>query len=116
MDSKHFPNFGDAEWTPRFKRAGWNLLIDPRSRVFCQPNAEFQRIRNLSLAQMANVLLLNLGHPNNLRRRFYANWYGGPSRLKGVAAFTTFLARIPFGSSNESTTAEPERPLADLFS
>src|SRR5437773_318747 len=48
MDSKHFPNFGDAEYTPRLKRASWQLLIDPRARVFCQPNSVPPRVRDKS--------------------------------------------------------------------
>ncbi|QYO62160.1 16S rRNA (guanine(966)-N(2))-methyltransferase RsmD [Leptolyngbya sp. 7M] len=38
MRSDRYPNFGDAEYTPRLKRNGWRLLIDPGSKVYCQPN------------------------------------------------------------------------------
>ena len=49
MDAKHFPNFGDAEFTPRLRRKGWRLLIEPRARVFCQPNDLPPRVRNKNL-------------------------------------------------------------------
>lgn len=118
MDSTHFPNFGDAEYTPRLKKNGWNLLIDPRARVFCQPNREFPRIRSLPIKEIANALVFNLKDPRNLRWRFYSHWYSAPNRLAAVAAFTSFVARIPFGRSNESsrwTEPQKEPPLADKF-
>ena len=117
MDSKHFPNFGDAEYTPRLKRKGWNLLIDPRARVFCQPNREFQRIRSLSFTKMVNALLIDLKSAHNLRWRFFSHWYTAPNRFAALAAFTSFLVRIPFGRSNENTNlteAQAERPLAEM--
>ncbi len=118
MDSRHFPNFGDAEYTPRLKRKGWDLLIDPRARVFCQPNTEFQRMRTLPLAKIAKALLFDLKDPHNLRWRFFSHWYTAPNRVAALAAFTSFLARMPFRASNESVGSngsEPERPLKDLF-
>jgi GT2 family glycosyltransferase len=118
MDSKHFPNFGDAEYTPRLRKKGWTLLIDPRSRVFCQPNTQFQRLRSLPLSKMVSVLFFDLKSAHNLRWRFFSHWYSAPNRLKAIAAFSSFLVQVPFGRSNESsslTSAEAEPKLADLF-
>ena len=115
MDSRHFPNFGDAEYTPRLKHHGWRLLIDPRARVFCQPNTEFPRIRTRSFGRIVKALLLDLKDPYNLRWRFFSHWYTAPNRLAAVAAFTSFLVRMPFRRSNESYQAPAEKPLADLF-
>ncbi len=33
MNSERYPNFGDAEYTPRLRKKGWKLLIEPRARV-----------------------------------------------------------------------------------
>lgn len=118
MDSKRFPNFGDAEYTPRLRKKGWRLLIEPKARVFCQPNTQFKRVRKLGPLNMINALAIDLKHPHNLRRRFYAHWLGAPNRLAGVAAFIVFLARIPFGRNAETSQwneSQPEPPLSEEF-
>jgi GT2 family glycosyltransferase len=111
MDSGRFPNFGDAEYTPRLKKAGWKLLIDPRARVFCQPNTPPKSIGSAPLKEKVRMLVTDLGHPHNLRRRFYAGYYGAPNRLEGIASFFVFLARAAAGTSPESANdpsgAEP---------
>jgi GT2 family glycosyltransferase len=91
MDSKHFPNFGDAEYTPRLKRNGWDLIIEPRSRVFCQPNTTPPRVRDKSLKALFFDLFIDLKNNHSLRRRFYGYVVGGPTKLKGVIAFACFL-------------------------
>lgn len=117
MDSKRFPNFGDAEYTPRLKKRGWKLLIDPRARVFCQPNALPARVREMGVGKRVRNLIIDLGHPHNLRRRFYAGLYGAPNRIEGVLAFFVFLLRAATGTSPESERARStgERPLAEIF-
>lgn len=94
MNSKRYPNFGDAEYTPRLKRKGWKLLIDPRARVFCQPNTVPKRVNSMTLREKIDALILNLGHPQNLRRRFYANWDGAPTKFKGLLGYLNFFVRI----------------------
>jgi len=118
MNSNRYPNFGDAEYTPRLKRAGWNLLIDPRARVFCQPNNLPQRVRTKGLKNLYNDLFADLGNIHNLRRRLYANLDSAPTKLHGLAGFVAFMVRAAFGKSSESTKwgqfpAEP--PLKDTF-
>ncbi len=114
MNSKRYPNFGDAEFTPRLKRKGWRLIIDPRARVFCQPNAIPPRVRKMGWRKLFNTLFLDLGNPHNLRRRFYANWDGAPSRLLGVIGYFFFLGRAALGVNYEAEPA-PEPPLAETF-
>lgn len=97
MDSRRYPNFGDAEFTPRLKRRGWKLLIDPRARVFCQPNTPPLRIRNMTLKKMFSALILDLGNNHNLRRRLFENLAGAPTKFDGVVAFWAFLVRAVFG-------------------
>jgi len=94
MNSKRYPNFGDAEYTPRLKRGGWRLLIDPRARVFCQPNTISKRISSMNLKEKFNALFLNLGHGQNLRRHFYHYIDSAPSKLQGFIGFITFFVRI----------------------
>jgi GT2 family glycosyltransferase len=118
MDSKRFPNFGDAEYTPRLKRNGWKLIIDPRARVFCQPNTIPPRVGKMSLRQKLNALFVDLGNIHNLRRRFYFYWYSAPSKLEALAAFVTFFVRYAIGKNLEGKYGETqiEEPLAVTYS
>lgn len=117
MDSKRYPNFGDAEYTPRLKRNGWKLLIEPRARVFCQPNNLPAKITGMSARQKLDALFFNLGHIHNLRRRFYANWDGAPTKLQGLAAFTVFFIRLFLRKNAEGNWAfkQTEKPLAEIY-
>ena len=78
MDSKRYPNYGDAEYTPRLRKRGWDLIIEPRSRVFCQPNDLPAKVSKMSVRQKINALIVDDGHPQNLRRRFRSLWDGAP--------------------------------------
>jgi glycosyltransferase involved in cell wall biosynthesis len=94
MDSRRFPNFGDAEYTPRMRRRNWQLLIEPRARVFVQPNDVPPSIRQLGLKRGYKVLISDMGHVHNLRRKFFTNLAGAPSRVQGVASYIAFLAHF----------------------
>jgi GT2 family glycosyltransferase len=114
MNSRRYPNFGDAEYTPRLKRAGWKLLIDPRARVFCQPNTVPASARKKSFRQMFNVLFVDLKNVNSLRRRWYAYMDTAPSKPSGAAAFCIFIVRAFFRVNPESpafSERNPEIPL-----
>lgn len=118
MNPKRYPNFGDAEYTPRLRKAGWNLIIDPRSRVFCQPNTPPGRIRSLGLAKLVNALFIDLKSFQSLRRRFYAYIDTAPTRLHGLVAFFVFLARAASGYNAETDgwgKANSEEPLSTTF-
>jgi hypothetical protein len=117
MNSRRYPNFGDAEYTPRLRRSGWRLLIEPRARVFCQPNTIPVRLRKRSLRKIFEALFLDLAHPYNLRRRFFAYLEGAPSKLAGVVGFCIFFARLPLGRNAEGewATRQVERPLSELY-
>ncbi|MEQ1764147.1 MAG: glycosyltransferase family 2 protein [Pyrinomonadaceae bacterium] len=117
MDSRRFPNFGDAEFTPRLKSAGYRLIVDPRSRVFCQPNATPGRLRDKNLLQLVKDLVLDRRHPSNLTRIFLSHVVGGPSVVKGVAAWLVFVgntARNAF-RSDPANKERPEPPLSEVF-
>lgn len=118
MDSSRYPNFGDAEYTRRMQKRGWQLLIDPRARVFCQPNMLPPRIRYLGIRKIVNALFFDLGNIYNLRRRFYATLDGAPSRLQGVMAYFVFFCRLALGRNTESASwmeNQTEVPLAEYF-
>jgi GT2 family glycosyltransferase len=118
MNSEKFPNFGDAEYTPRLKKNGWKLLIDPRARVFVQPNTVPASFRKMKLKEKINILFFDLKRPQSFRRRFYAYWYGAPSRIQGLIAFFIFFIRVLFGRNIEGEWAlrQNEKPLAEVFS
>lgn len=108
MNSKRYPNFGDAEYTPRMQRNNWQLLIEPKARVFCQPNDVPARIRKLGLKKGYKVLISDLGHVHNLRRRFYATMDGAPSRTQGMAAYSVFLFRLFMQVIKEDSGSDKE--------
>ncbi len=94
MDSKRYPNFGDAEYTPRLRKKGWTLLIEPRARVFCQPNAIPKRITSMSLKEKLDALFVNLGHTQNLRRRLFTHLDSAPTKLHGLSGFVIFFIKL----------------------
>ena len=117
MNSLRHPNFGDAEFTPRLRKRGWNLLIEPRARVFCQPNTIPPRVRRMSAREKFSALFGDLRNGHNLRRRFYVYWDGAPSRSQAVAAFCIFFIRAAMGRNLEGQWAQlqEEAPLSATF-
>lgn len=117
MDEVRLPQFGDAEFTPRMKKAGWRLAVDPRARVFCQPNEPPKRLRSQNPRQVFEALLTNPYSAHSLRRRLNANLFGGPTKLAGAAAFMIFMIRWFLGRSLEGDFGLKleERPLAETF-
>lgn len=117
MDAKRFPNFGDAEFTPRLRKAGWRLVIDPRAVVRCLPNTPPASPRAMSWTTRLRTLLVDRGHPQNIRRRFSAFWHGAPTPLQGVVAFVMFFARWAVGRNIEGdwAVAQQEPPLRETF-
>ncbi|MEJ7623121.1 MAG: glycosyltransferase family 2 protein [Pyrinomonadaceae bacterium] len=118
MDSNRYPNFGDAEFTPRLRRVGYQLLIDPRARVFCQPNSTPVRVRAKTIKGLITDLIVDLRSVQNLRRRFYASVDGAPTRLRGIVAFLVFLGRAVIGNSAETRIwgdAPEEPPLSKTY-
>lgn len=117
MNSKRYPNFGDAEYTPRLRKKGWQLLIEPRARVFCQPNNIPAKVKKMSAREKFDALFINLGHIHNLRRRFYSNWDGAPNKIKGTTAFFVFFIRLLLKKNVEGdwVTKQQEKPLSEIF-
>lgn len=117
MDEKHLVQYGDAEYTPRMRRRGWRLLIEPRARVFCKPNDPTPRIRQMSFRKKLSAIFTHSGNPHSLYRRFYMTMGGAPDRVSGLAALLVFAVRAIAGKSLESSWAlsRPEPPLTEVF-
>ncbi len=95
MNVKKFPyGLGDIEYTPRMRRAGWKLLIDPRARVWCQPNNVPAPHIKLGPKKLLNALFVDYEHQFNLQRQFEMRWLSAPSRAKAVTAFGIMLVRL----------------------
>lgn len=117
MDEVRLPQFGDAEYTPRMRRNGRKLLVEPRARVFCKPNDETSGFRHLSLRKKLSEMLLRSTGPYSLKRRIYSNLGSAPSRLQGLLAVPVFYVRVLLGINSEGKWGEkqPEKPLRETF-
>ncbi|QQS33114.1 MAG: glycosyltransferase family 2 protein [Acidobacteriota bacterium] len=117
MDSKRFPQYGDAEYTPRLRKLGWKLLVEPRARVFCKPNDPPSGFRNLPLTEKFRRLFSDPFGPYSLRRRFNATMAVAPNKVEGLAAVVIFGIRVILGISQESRWAasQPEPPLSEIY-
>lgn len=117
MNEKRFPHFGDAEYTPRMKRNGWRLLIEPRAKIFCQPNVSPPRLREMNYKKMFHTLFVDKINGHSFRKRLYANIDGAPNRAQGVSAFFIFYIRLFLGRNAEGNWAgsQIEKPLSETF-
>ncbi len=117
MDEKRLPQFGDAEYTPRMRKRGWRLLVEPRARVFCKPNEIVAGFRKLSLTKQIDHLFLNRTSPYSIRRRIYGSLGGAPNLLQGMFALPVFIGRILIGRSQESSWSltRKEPPLSQTY-
>ncbi|MBA3352838.1 MAG: glycosyltransferase family 2 protein [Blastocatellia bacterium] len=95
MDEKTFPHgWGDAQWLMRMRKAGWNLCIEPKSLVWCEPNTNPTPLHHLKPAEILRVLFLNKRHPLNLQRQFTARWQSAPSKSKAAVSYIIYLAEL----------------------
>lgn len=95
MDEKRFPHgWGDTQYFDRMRRRGWNLIVEPRSYVWCEPNTNPPPLHTLPLGNVFKILFVNTRHPVNLKRQFIARWESAPSKPKAVAAFVAFLSEL----------------------
>lgn len=116
MDERNFVNFGDAEWTPRMRRKGWRLLIEPNARVFCQPNLPPKSLRHHSWRELYQTLWADRRKLQNLRVQFRSGWVGAPSKAAAVAAFTIHVARLGLQSTKLwREKPEKEKSLAEDY-
>ena len=118
MDEKRLVQYGDAEYTPRIRRKGWNLLIEPRARVFCKPNDTITGFRSLPLSEKLRESFFRSAGPYSLKRRLYMNLAAAPNRLQGLAALPIFYVRVLLGMNPEGkwATDQDEKTLKEVFS
>lgn len=115
MNSERYPNLGDAEYTPRLRKKGWKLLIEPRARVFCQPNTPPPKFSEMSWSKKLDALLFNLGHHHNLRRRFSMHIDCAPSKFQGFTSFFIFWTRIFIQRVSRKPPNNSEKNIAEIF-
>lgn len=116
MDEKRLAQFGDAEYTPRMKRIGWKLLIEPRARVFCKPNDPVASFMRQPLRRKWE-LLFTATSPHSIQRRIHGSIGGAPNKLLGLLAMPVFVVRHLLGRSYESSWSLTldEEPLSKTF-
>lgn len=117
MDAKRLPQYGDAEYTPRMRKAGWKLFVDPRARIYCKPNDIPERISTMSARRMATTMLFDPYHPHSLRRRLNMIVGSAPNKAEGYAAFVIFFIRVFLGRNIEGRWAmeQTEQPLSEIY-
>lgn len=117
MNERWLPNNGDAEFTPRLRRRGVRLVIEPKARVFCQPNEIPKSPRMMDWKERYRILWGDIRLKHNLRRRFYSYLLGGPDPVRGLIAFVIFFLRYALDRNLEGGYAMriPEPPLRDLL-
>ncbi|NOT47081.1 MAG: glycosyltransferase family 2 protein [Acidobacteria bacterium] len=86
--------YGDAEFTTRLKKQGWRLLIEPRARVFCQPNYEHVSLTSRPFAEQFDHLFRKRASGMNVAHQFRQSIYTAPNKLAGVAGFISFYANV----------------------
>lgn len=117
MDAERLPQYGDAEYTPRMRKAGWRLLIEPQAHVYCKPNDVPERISTMSARRMTTAMLFDPYHPHSLRRRLNMSVGSAPNKLEGYAAFVIFFVRVVLGRNVEGRWAleQDEKPLSEVY-
>lgn len=115
MNSRRYQNFGDAEYTPRLKKNGWQLLIEPRARVFCQPNTVPQSILKMSFREKMNALFFNAGHVRNVPRLFKSYLDGAPNKMLGAIGFGMYFV-LAAGQKIFGKKENKETAFSDVFS
>lgn len=117
MDEKWLFQYGDAEYTPRMRRLGWRLLIEPRARVFCKPNDAAAGFRRLPFSTKLKNLFRDPASPYSLKRRVYSSLGGAPNAFLGLLAVPVLYGRLLIGRNPEGTwaTEQDEPPIKETF-
>ncbi len=113
MNEKKFIQYGDAEYTPRMRKRGWKLLIEPRARIFCKPNDAPSKLSKMPLKKMIKTLFFDAPNVHSLKRRFNQNLYGAPNKFVGLLAFLVFISRVVLRRNDELKYGE--KPLSETF-
>lgn len=115
MNERAFPyGFGDAEYTPRMRKAGWKLFIVPSAYVWCQPNTLVPSLRSVPMRDRIRELFLDRRSHRNLIQMFNTKWYGTPSRMLGLGAFCVTILRLGVKALGIGTWPHWSDPPIDL--
>lgn len=114
MDGEKFKHgWGDAPYLMRMRKAGWKLLIQPKSYVWCEPNTYPPPLHTLPIKEVLYNLFVNKGNPLNFRTQFEALWESSPSKVRAVVAFSVYCLKLGIKSLRLSDPfekiKEPER-------
>lgn len=116
MNPRISAQYGDAEFTTRLKKRGWRLLIEPRARVFCQPNAEHIPVTSQPLSKQVELLFRKRSSAVNVTHQLRQSIHTAPNKLTGLAAFAAFYTRVAgrklFGANGQPAA---EGKLSDHF-
>lgn len=117
MDAKRLPQYGDAEYTPRMRRAGWTLLVEPRAHVFCKPNDVPERITSMNPRSAFGKIMLDPHHPHSLKRRINTSLGSAPNSFEGYLAVIVFFLRVLLGRNVEGRwgLSQDEPPLSEIY-
>ncbi len=116
MNPRVSAQYGDAEFTTRLRKRGWRLLIEPRARVFCQPNYKHVSLMSQPIRKQIEELFRRRKSRMNVLHQFRQSFHTAPDKLSGLAAFAAFyahVARRKLSRNGTPQTAEPN--LSDLF-
>ncbi len=95
LDEKSFPyGWGDIQYVVRMRKAGWRLLIEPRSFIWCEPNTYPKPLHQLPFSEIFKILFVNKKHPANLSRQFTARWHSAPNRIVAAVSFFVYCFRL----------------------
>ncbi len=117
MNQKRHPHYGDSEYTPRMRRNGWKLLIEPRARVFCQPNNVAPSLKKMGMKKLLRTLFIDKGNGNSFYRRFWGTVDSAPNKIAGFSAFFIFYIRLLMNKNSEGSWAvnSEEKHLKEIF-
>ena len=117
MDERRLVQYGDAEYTPRMRKRGWRLLIEPKARVFCQPNVVPAGFRKMPLRKKLTEMFFKPTGSYSIHRRVYTTLFGAPNRLEGILALPLFAVRVFLGKNQEGAWGfrQYEPPISETF-
>jgi GT2 family glycosyltransferase len=95
MDAKKFPHgWGDIQYFKRLNKMGWNLLIEPKALIWCEPNTNPKPLHQLPITEIFSVLFKKRRHPLNLQRQFIARWESAPTKIQAAVAFGIYCLQF----------------------
>lgn len=96
MDERKFPHgWGDAQYLMRMRKAGWRLLVEPKSFVWCEPNTNPKPLHTLKVTEILKILFVDQKHPANLNRQLVARLESSPAgKIHALAAFIVYCLQL----------------------